>query len=339
MNAIPAAATAVAGVRRLAPQDLDEVVAIDAAMMGRGRRAYFERRLQAALREPALHVQFAAESGGQLTGYVLARVLEGEFGRSRPAVRLEAMGVRPALQGSGTGTRLLDALAEGARGRGLLEIRTQALWRNHAMLGFLDRAGFVLGRNNVIDCAVSDAPLGAAESAPVSSWEAGSGPEVDYGAPHGNDFEALARDTADVRALRREDLDEVVRIDRKRVGRERREYIGHLLDEALGDSGVRVSLAARIDGAVAGFLMARCDYGDFGRTEPVAVLDTIGVHPDFARRKVGIALLSQLFLNLHALRVERVETIVAPDNFTLLGFLYRAGFAPSQRLGFVRALD
>ncbi len=339
MNAKPAAATAATGVRRLAPQDLEEVVAIDAAMMGRGRRAYFERRLQAALRAPELHLQFAAESGGQLTGYVLARVLEGEFGRSRPAVRLEAMGVRPAHQGSGTGTRLLDALAESARSRGLLEIRTQAQWRNHPMLAFLDRAGFYLGRNQVIDCPVSDAPLGAQESVPVSSQEAGHGPEVDYGAPHGNDFEALARDTADVRGLRRDDLEDVVRIDRKLVGRERREYIGHMLDEALGDSGVRVSLAAHADGMLAGYLMARCDYGDFGRTEPVAVLDTIGVHPDFARRHVASALLSQLFLNLHALRVERVETIVAPDNFALLGFLYRSGFAPSQRLGFMRTLD
>lgn len=338
MNANPAAAAA-AGVRRLAPQDLDEVVAIDAAMMGRGRRAYFERRLQAALREPALHVQFAAGSGGQLTGYVLARVLEGEFGRSRPALRIEAVGVRPAHQGSGTGTHLIDALAVAGRNRGIAELRTQAAWHNHPMLTFLDGAGFSLGRNQVIDCAVTEADLGTGERAPVSLPESGTTGEVDYGGAAANDFEALARDIADVRALRREDLEQVVRIDRNLVGRERRDYMGHLLDEALGNSGVRISLAAHAGGMLAGYLMARCDYGDFGRTEPVAVLDTLGVHPDFARRRIGMALLSQLFLNLHALHVERVETIVAPDNFALLGFLYRAGFTPSQRLGFVRALD
>jgi hypothetical protein len=37
----------------------------------------------------------------------------------------------------------------------------------------------------------------------------------------------------------------------------------------------RISLAARKDGIVAGFVMARADLGDFGRSEPVAVLDTI----------------------------------------------------------------
>ena len=48
-------------LRRLAAQDLDTVVEIDAQITGRSRRAYFERRLQAALRAPGLHTQFAAE--------------------------------------------------------------------------------------------------------------------------------------------------------------------------------------------------------------------------------------------------------------------------------------
>ena len=84
--------------------------------------------------------------------------------------------------------------------------------------------------------------------------------------------------------------------------------------------------------------MARADLGDFGRTEPVAVMDTIGVDPGYAHRGVGHALVSQLFANLGALRIERVETVVAPRDFGLLGFLYDVGFAPSQRLPFVRRL-
>jgi hypothetical protein len=46
------------------------------------------------------------------------------------------------------------------------------------------------------------------------------------------------------------------------------------------------------------------------------------------------ALLSQLFVNLEALRVERVETEVACENFGLLGFFYDVGFEQSQRLSF-----
>jgi ribosomal protein S18 acetylase RimI-like enzyme len=107
----------------------------------------------------------------------------------------------------------------------------------------------------------------------------------------------------------------------------------------MDDSAVRISLTARRDDTVVGYLMARTDLGDFGRTEPVAVIDTIGVDPDYTHRGVGHALLSQLFVNLGALRVERVETIIAPSDLPLLGFLYECGFAPSQRLAFVRQAD
>ena len=110
------------------------------------------------------------------------------------------------------------------------------------------------------------------------------------------------------------------------------------LDEAMVDSAIRVSLTARLDRAIVGYLMASADLGDFGRTEPVAVIDTIGVDPDYAHRGVGHALLSQLFANLGALRIERVETVVAPRDLGLLGFLYDVGFVPSQRLPFVRRL-
>ena len=51
---------------------------------------------------------------------------------------------------------------------------------------------------------------------------------------------------------------------------------------------------------------------------------------------IGRALLSQLFVNLEALRVERVATVVERNNFELLSLFYRAGFATSQRPGFVK---
>ncbi|MGC2519093.1 MAG: GNAT family N-acetyltransferase, partial [Burkholderiales bacterium] len=150
--------------------------------------------------------------------------------------------------------------------------------------------------------------------------------ELDYGAPAANDYETLARDRADVRSLASGDVGNIVRIDRRITGRDRTAYITRLVGEALNDSAIRVSLAAYRDGSVSGFIMAKVDFGDFGRTEPVAVIDTIGVDPGFAGTGIGTALLSQLFVNLEALHVERVETVIARENFDLLGFFYRAGF-------------
>jgi len=90
---------------------------------------------------------------------------------------------------------------------------------------------------------------------------------------------------------------------------------------------------------IVGFVMARADLGDFGRTEPVAVLDTIGVDPAFEHHGVGHAMVSQLFANLAALHIDRVETLLARSDLALLGFLYSTGFEPSQRLAFVRRLQ
>jgi N-acetylglutamate synthase-like GNAT family acetyltransferase len=85
--------------------------------------------------------------------------------------------------------------------------------------------------------------------------------------------------------------------------------------------------------------MARLDYGDFGRVEPVAVIDTVGVDPLRARQGIGRALLSQLFVNLRGLGVERVETVLAAGSLDLLGYFTRAGFKPSERLAFEKRLS
>ena len=326
-------------LRRLARSDLPAVVAIDAAGTGRSRRDYMERRLEAALREPALHLQFAAERAGSLVGYMLARKLEGEFGRAEPALRLEITGVLPDEQGRGIGSKLLGMLESEAKRLGVRELRTQAAWRNHSMLRFFGRTGFQLGRDHVIDREVHGGRITGDEQ----PWNPGEprrdAAGFDYGAQSANDFEELARDRWDVRSLAPEDRADIARIDGRITGRDRSEYITRLVNEAMRDSAIRVSLAAHGGGSVTGFVMAKVDFGDFGRTEPVAVIDTIGVDPGFAGGGIGMALLSQLFINLHALHVERVETVIAWENLALLEFFHRAGFGPSERLAFVKRLS
>lgn len=326
-------------VRALTRNDLADVLATDAAIEGRPRRAYIERRLAAALREPMLHAQFAATDDQGLAGYLLARVLQGEFGRSEAALRLELVGVRADARGHGVGQRLFAALARWAARHRIHELRTAAAWNDHPMLRWLDAMGFTLAPNQIVDCA-TDGGAYRPERDDALALPLGRGPghEIDFSAGEGNDFERLARDAADVRSMTAADLQQIVRIDRTITGRDRHEYIVAKLGETIDDSAIRVSLVACIDGAVVGYLMARADLGDFGRTEPVAVIDTIGVDPEVAHRGIGHALLSQLFVNLGALRIERVETVAAPRDLALLGFLYSVGFAPSRRLAFVRQI-
>jgi GNAT superfamily N-acetyltransferase len=324
-------------LRRTKAEDMEAVVALDATILDRPRQFYFQRRLKAALNQTDLHVQFSAEQDGRLVGFIKARKLLGEFGRAEPALRLEAMAVAPGEQGQGIGSALLARLESEAKRMGVTTIRTTTSWRDHAIMQFFDGAGFEFAHNLVLDCPIRQNRVAAHEGdkilapAHVTGFSA---TEVDYSAAAANDFEALAQDKFEGRVLEAGDLDDIIRIDQRVSGRRREDYIRELFDEAMNDSAVRVSLVTHVDGIAAGFVMARTDFGDYGRAEPVAVLDTIGVDPDYAHRGVGHALLSQLFVNLAALRVERVETMVTRENFELLGFFYDTGFERSQRLSF-----
>ncbi len=320
-----AAAESTITVRPLARDDLDAVVAIDAAIEGRTRRAYFERRLAAALRAPKLHAQFAATDAQGLAGYILARVLEGEFGRSEPGLRLEIVGVRRDVAAPWR----RHAAARGARrvGTPARHPRPAHAGQRGTTTGCCAGSTRWASRSRRITSSTARSPAASTRPErddPVRSPKAKARRTRSTTAGEsGNHFERLARDLADVRAMGAGDLADIVRIDRAITGRDREAYMQAKLDEAMVDSAIRVSLTARLDGAIVGYLMARADLGDFGRTEPVAVIDTIGVDPGYAHRGVGHALLSQLFANLGALRIERVETVVAPRDLGAAGISLR----------------
>jgi len=166
----------------------------------------------------------------------------------------------------------------------------------------------------------------------------GEAVEINYGKPPAPDFGPLARDRFPVRAMQQADLPAMITIDRRITGRDRSDYFRSLFQEALHESDVRVSLVAECDGQPAGFIMARVDLGEYGRFEPTAVMDTIGVDPDYRDRGIGRALLSQLLVNLGTLRIEHVQTEVDWRDRDLLAFLDRCGFLPSQELCFERAV-
>lgn len=166
----------------------------------------------------------------------------------------------------------------------------------------------------------------------------GEAAEVNYSGKPAADFGPLARDKIPVRSMAAGDLRALVAIDRRITGRDRAAYFQRKLNEALTESDVRVSLVAELDSVPVGFIMARVDLGEFGRVETTAVIDTIGVDPDYRKRGVGRALVSQLLANLSTLRVEKVRTEVDWQDRDLLAYLDRCGFRPSQRLCFDQSL-
>ena len=295
--------------RPLVAADLDRVIGIDGTTTGRSRRGFYTKRFGALAEDPQGVVALGAERDGQLVGVAFARLVYGEFGSDTPAGALDAVAVAPAARGAGAGTNLLGAVEHALASRGARQLTSQADWTDHGMVGFFSSGGFALSGRLVLDRAI----------------DGRSGDEFDW-------------EQLPVRSMDERDVASMVRLDRSITGRDRSAYYRRKAAEALRRGGVRVSLVAELDGAFVGFLMARVDYGDFGRTEPTAVLDTIGVHPEFARRRVGRALLEQLLLNLGSLRVERVLTEVGLDQLDLLAFFARTGFRASQRLSFTKAI-
>lgn len=141
-----------------------------------------------------------------------------------------------------------------------------------------------------------------------------------------------AREAILVRNLRPSDLESVIALDARIVGRRREEYFRVKLRESQQDTGIKISLAAEQSCLFCGFLLARVYYGEFGTLEPVAVLDTLGVHPGFRGRGVGAALQEQLRTNLSGLGVRAIRTEVSWDDQPLLGFFHRQGFRPAARI-------
>ena len=144
--------------------------------------------------------------------------------------------------------------------------------------------------------------------------------------------ETLETQSVYIRRLRPSDLEGVVRLDAKHAGRRRDEYFRVKLDMAQKETGVEVSLAGELDGIFVGFLIARVFYGEFGITEPSAVLEVLGVDPDFQGRGVARALIRQLRTNLLGLGVRRIHTEVSWDDQSMMGFFHREGFQPAPRL-------
>lgn len=308
------------GVRRLVPLDIDQVIAIDQASIGQQRRGFFQNRLEASLDEPAAFVSLGYVEAGQLKGFMLAHMLDGEFGGRYPICVMDAVGVDTSVRGHGGAHALMKELQAAARGRGAHAVRTQMSWPSESLTHFFGSAGFKLGTRLVLgrSCARLQGEKRAADVL-------GEGAD-------------LSEEDIEVCALTPADLPAIVRIDRDITGQDRSAYLHRKANEALRRNGVRMSMVAKIDGTPAGFIMARVDYGEFGRVETEAVLDTIGIDREFSGRKVGMTLVSQLLDQLGGLQVDHVRTIVEWNNAELLAFLDRMSFRPTQNLALTLAL-
>lgn len=335
--------------RPLYPEDINQVSKIESSLTGSPRSAFLKKRLAVATANlgevfldetgdmpldqqtmPDSFITCAAIASKKLVGYGFARILEGEFGARSTVVELDDIGVAPDNQGKGIGKMVMAGIEQRMKAKKIGTLQTQIDWSNLSMIRFFASSGFTLGSGQIIERDTS--PLGEDIAPDITNgkWQIHGG---------GAHYDKRAGGRVTVRPIKWDDLAAIDRIDVKCTGLDRSAYCAAKLREVLDESGIRVSMVAEDAGVVTGFIMARVDFGEFGRVEKAAVIDTIGVHPAYGGSGVGHALLSQLLLNLSALQVKSVRTRVEHDDFALWNFLTRRGFKHSQRLLLTKKVD
>jgi ribosomal protein S18 acetylase RimI-like enzyme len=137
---------------------------------------------------------------------------------------------------------------------------------------------------------------------------------------------AMVMKSIDLREIRKDDLQAVMEIDEIIRGFSRPEYWeGRFASAEILPPWA--SLVAEIDGRVVGFLFGRTGSWESGLTGEVGWIDIIGVHPAYRFKGVGRALVNEFTRLIKELRgVEKVLTLVDPEEPETAGFFYRIGY-------------
>jgi len=145
-----------ANIRLLKPEDLKRVVDIDTRITGRSRRKFFEKSLEAALADTQGFIAIGLDgSSGDLVGFAIARIHDGEYGVDERAAILDVIGVDPDARHEGGGQALLEGVTDTLRKLEISEMRTQVDWQNQGLARFFASAGFELTSEQILERPVS----------------------------------------------------------------------------------------------------------------------------------------------------------------------------------------
>jgi len=150
-----------------------------------------------------------------------------------------------------------------------------------------------------------------------------------------------------IRVLHEKDLDAVVKIDKKVLGKERREFWKRKI--SYSDIYPRPALVAEMDNKVVGFIMGYVSGWEFGIPDTIGWIDTLGVDPDYQRRGIGKTLFQALINNFKHTGKEQapdlkdneiseiegvnvVYTLVNWNDWDLIQFYDNMGFKKGEML-------
>lgn len=127
-----------------------------------------------------------------------------------------------------------------------------------------------------------------------------------------------------IRPISVNDLDSIVEIERKILGKARRDYWKNKLEDSKYPLS---SLVAEYNEKVIGFIVGEVSGWEFGVPDTVAWISTIGVDPQYQHKGVARKLGQEFIKNLKSFGVTIVYTLVNWNDWDLLKFFRNMGFS------------
>lgn len=131
--------------------------------------------------------------------------------------------------------------------------------------------------------------------------------------------------SVNIRPMVAEDLDAIVEIDRRVLGKERPDYWKKIIPPI--QEYPFSSLVAEQEGKVIGFVLGEVSGWQFGVPDTIGWLSVIGVDPDYQNKGVARKLSQEFVKNLKTIGVKVIYTLVNWNDWDLLKFFRDMGFS------------
>ena len=127
-------------IRALAYGDLDAIVAIDKALLGKERPEYWSMKIELTENRAPM-ASLVAELDGSVIGFILGDVSGWEYGVPDTIGWIDIIGVHPTYQRKGVARILFKAMVANMKKVGVDSIYTFVNWREFDRLNFFYQIG------------------------------------------------------------------------------------------------------------------------------------------------------------------------------------------------------
>jgi predicted N-acetyltransferase YhbS len=131
-----------AEVRPATEADLGSITTIDREAMLTARPQYFSNRMRTCMARPERNIFLAATMGGEVAGFLMGSLFQGEFGIDDIRGVIDSFAVREKFHHRGIASVLVAHLLERLKTLGVKQMETLCRWNDWDLLRFFEYVGF-----------------------------------------------------------------------------------------------------------------------------------------------------------------------------------------------------